>query len=75
MGIICTLEWEVMHTVRKGNGQLEETPLPDRLLLARNPTIPLLQIETASRKSRRPREEAEGVVFPPLLSEFQSSTR
>lgn len=53
--------------VRKRDFKLEETSLPQRLVLARHSTLPLLQIEDSLLGADRFGEEAEGVIFAPLF--------
>lgn len=48
--------------------ELEETALPQGLLLPGNATLPLLQVEYARAQSLGPSEEAKGVIFAPELS-------
>jgi len=54
-------------TVRKLYMNLEETAFPDCLVFAGNAAVPRLQIEDAGLAFLRFGEEAEGVVFAPLL--------
>ena len=46
---------------------LEEAAFPDRLIFAGDTAIPGLEIEDASLALLRFGEEAEGMVFAPLL--------
>ena len=55
-------------TIRERDCHLEHATLPDRLLLARYATLPLLQVEDALSVARRLCEEAERVVLAPLLA-------
>lgn len=59
--------------VRELDLELEEAALPQSLFLARNGALPLLQIETALRILCGFCDEAEGVVFAPLLSLFRET--
>lgn len=57
-----------MLTVRKLHGQLELATLPDRLLLARNTALPVLEIEDTLRITSRPRIEPKRVISTPELA-------
>lgn len=54
--------------VRELNLELEEAALPQSLVLAGNGALPLLKIKTALGILCRLCDEAEGVIFAPLLS-------
>jgi hypothetical protein len=54
--------------VRELDFKLEETTLPQSLFLARDGTLPLLEIEATLRVLCGLCDEAEGVIFAPLLS-------
>jgi hypothetical protein len=58
------------HTVRKCDFEFELSVLPNRLVFSRNGAFPFLEVENAGGGADRPCDEAEGVVFAPLLSEM-----
>jgi hypothetical protein len=62
-----------MRTVRKDNLELEETALPDCLVLARHSTIPLLDIHHARGVAHGFGKEAKGMIASPLLPVFRVS--
>lgn len=55
-------------TLWERNCQLEQTAFPDRLLLARNDTFPVPQVQLTLHCARWLGIETERVVAPPLLS-------
>lgn len=61
-----------IRTVWELHFKLEETTLPDRLVFAGYSTIPALQIEGAFFTLARSCNEAERVIFAPLLSASKS---
>lgn len=56
------------HTVRKDDFELEQTALPNSLVLARDGAFPALEVEGALGSFERSRDEAEGVIFAPLFA-------
>jgi hypothetical protein len=56
--------------VRELDLELEEAALPQGLFLAGDRALPLLEIETALRVLCGLCDEAEGMIFTPLLSLF-----
>lgn len=64
------------HTVKKLHLQLEQTSLPHGLLLSGNLALPFHQVQACPvLRLRRLSDEAEGVVFTPLLAEFVQHQR
>lgn len=59
--------------VRELDLELEEATLPQSLFLARNGALPLLKIETALGVLCGLCDEAEGMIFAPLLSLFRET--
>lgn len=60
--------YPVSLTIREDQNQLELAALPDRLLLAWDATLPILQIEQALRVACGLRIEPKGMVLSPELS-------
>lgn len=54
-------------TIGKGDGHLEQTAFPYRLVLARDTTLPVLQVQDILLCPRRLRIEAKGMIAAPLL--------
>jgi len=57
----------VVHTIGERHGHLEQTTLPNGLLLAGDAAFPDLQIENTLGVLLGSRIEPKGMVFPPLL--------
>jgi hypothetical protein len=60
-------------TIWKYYVQLEQSTLPNRFLLARNATLPSLEVELASGEASRARVEAKRMVAAPLLPAYMSA--
>ena len=56
-------------TVGEVDFELEEAALPDRFVFAGNGAVPFLEVEGAGGRFHGAGDEAEGVVFAPLLAE------
>lgn len=63
----CVIQGKRELTVRKLYVDLEEAAFPDCLVFARNAAVPRLEVEDAGLAFLRFGEEAERVVFAPLL--------
>jgi len=62
------IDWSVL-TIRESQGELEQSSLPQGLFLARNTTLPRLQIEASpARRTNGLCVETEGMVSSPLLA-------
>lgn len=61
----ATEDW---RTIRKDQCDFEQTPLPQRLLLARYTTLPRFEIEAALRVASGFGVESERMVSSPLLA-------
>lgn len=62
-----------MGTVGELHLQLEQPAFPDRLVLARDGAVPAFEVERALRRLHGPGDEAEGVVFAPVLAARRTS--
>lgn len=68
-----TLRWFGRVLIGELHLELEQPSLPDGFVLARDCAVPALEVKGALCGLHRPGDEAEGVVFAPLLAVILSA--